>query len=217
MTSLTRNPEAAAAALVDPRTSNRVSEMLRRSSLEVNDDDDSLLDEDASATAIATALFGSQPNNTLSGHEIAINKPKASDRLYNSAMTIDEYMRNSNGAVDDRSEKMDEVSKCSWARSFQSIDSCSMTSAHSLGKIGGDNKDLNGRQKKMGHAKSTKDSKMSMISELTDIDNNPRKSNRSLSSRARKMNDAKTLNSNISMFSELTDMTGDFSTLSLKK
>merc|ERR1712157_296416 len=49
VTSLTRNPEAAAAALVDPRTSNRVSEMLRRSSLEVNDDDDSLLDEDASA------------------------------------------------------------------------------------------------------------------------------------------------------------------------
>merc|ERR1712232_257353 len=197
VTSLTRNPEAAAAALVDPRTSNKVPEMLRRSSLEFNDDDDSLLNEDASATAIATA----------------------SDRLHNSAMTIDEYMRHNNGDVDDRSAKMDDVSKCSWVRSFQSIDSCSMTSAHSLGKIGGgdNDKDLNGRQKKMGHAKSMKDSKMSMISELTDFDNDPCKSNRSLSSRARKMNDAKTLNSNISMFSELTDMTGDFSTLSLKK
>lgn len=222
MTSLTRNPEAAAAALVDPRTSNKVSEMLRRSSLEFNDDDDSLLNEDASATAIATALFGNQPNNVLSGHEVAVkkkSKAKASDRLHNSAMTIDEYMRHNNGDVDDRSAKMDDVSKCSWVRSFQSIDTCSMTSAHSLGKIGGgdNDKDLSGRQKKMNHAKSMKDSKMSMISELTDFDNDPRKSNRSLSSRARKMNDAKTLNSNISMFSELTDMTGDFSTLSLKK
>jgi len=214
---LTHNPAAAAAALVDPRTPNEVATMLRRQSMETNpNDDDSLLNDEASARGIATALFGRQPNQVLSGHQIAVGRKAATDKLHNSAMTLEEYIK-TNNVTEDRTEKMDEVSNCSWVQSFQSIDSCSMTSAHSLGKIGGLDNDLNNRQKKMGHAKNVKDSKMSMISELTDYDENPRKSSRSLTSRARKMNEAKNLNSNISMFSELTDMTGDFSALSLRK
>merc|ERR1712157_634208 len=129
-------------------------------------------------------------------------------------MTLEEYMK------DDRSEKMDDMSKCSWVQSFQSIDSASMTSDHSLGKIGGDNaKDLNnGRQKKMSMAKSNKDSKMSCISELTDYDNDIKKSNRTLkSNRSRKMEEAKKLHSNVSMLSELTEFTNDFSAMSIKK
>merc|ERR1719410_777105 len=121
---------------------------------------------------------------------------------------MDEFLdmiKNDEKSLDSRFEMMDEMSKSSWVRSFQSIDTVSMASAHSLGKIADVDIKNKSRNEKM------EQSKMSIISELTDLDGGLDISKKSLLSRTRKMEKAR-LNqsnkSNISMFSDVTDMTG---------
>merc|ERR1712157_152771 len=198
------DPATAAAALLDPNTSEAVIEALKKAAK----NDDISIDENASAAAIATALFGPK-NDQHKGKVItggrrhsAVPDESVSNenaRLYKSAATLDEYFNDD----DLKSLKMDDTT--SWVQSFQSMDTSSM-GTHSLGQIGESRKELKKKQ----------NSKMSMISELTDAEPNP-KSTRSMQSRTHKMEVAKNLNSNISMLSELTDMTGDFSILSLNK
>lgn len=265
--SLVQNPEAAAAALLDPRTSDGLAKVLRKLSSLGSGDDDSI-DEEASVRAIARSLgFADQPlkhddklhqpSNVRSEYN---NIPKTEKPLAMKTDSMDDLIRSMLQDEDfDRLEKMDNMSKCSWLRSFQSIDTISMESisdANSLGKI--DNADIhnNGRssrkqmmeqpsrKQKMEQMDALGNSKMSIISELTDYETmleskrslmsrtrkmekaKGLKSNRSdyeamldskksLLSRARKMEKTQGVQSNISMMSELTDMTGDFSNLNL--
>jgi len=230
LSTLVNNPEAAAAALLDPRTSDGVATVLRKlSSLGTSGDDDSI-NEEASVRAIARSFgFADQPlkhddklrqpsnlrseyNNIPKTEKLSANKTDSMDDLIKSMLQEEDF---------DRLEKMDNMSKCSWLRSFQSIDTISMESMsdeNSLGKISNDEIHNNGRssRKQMMEQPSRKQkmeqmdafgncSKMSIISELTNYDETMLESKRSLLSRARKMEKAKGLQSNRSDYEAMLD------------
>lgn len=175
---------------IDGKENPLLNDYLQRMS-EATDDDMSI-DENASVSAIARALF----KNVQKDDEMSIvDFLKSRDKM--------------GGDLD--SIFSETMSKCTWAQNINlDVD---LMSAHSLGRVGNDEAHMPDfipsfeRNQKMKYAKSNASS-MSMFSELTD-----KASDSGLNrNRAAKMAQGKK-NSNVSMLSELTDMTGGFSNL----
>lgn len=164
-------------------------------------EDDMSIDENASVAAIAKALF-------------------KNSRVEDDNMSLVDFLQSDNTLDGDLDSVFtDTMSKFSWTKGLDMGNE--MMSQHSLGRIGAKNnpdmfpdyvRSSNNRNSNMKYAKSNA-STMSMLSEMTDIleDGGHTRSIASMS-RAAKMKKGKE-ESNISMLSELTDMTGGFSNL----
>jgi len=195
---------AIAVALLNKQIQGEESPLLTRylkKLAEAPNDDDMSIDENASVTAIAKALFKNV-------------KPDDDE------MTFTDFLQSGETLCGDLDSIFtDTMSKCSWVKPFQ-LDT-DMMSTHSLGRIG-ENSKVNDMHfpsfnQKYKYAKSN-NSTMSMLSEITDILEDGKSYPRSVttnSSRAAKMKAGKK-ESNMSMLSELTDMTENFSHFDIK-
>jgi len=156
------------------------------------DDDDMSIDENASVAAIAKALFKNAASN-------------------DDNMSIADFLTSEKEMAGDLDSIFsDTMSKNTWAKNIN-LDT-DLMSAHSLGRIGENGEPMPNfiprlRSNRMKYAKSNA-STMSGISEMTDHHEDR------VMSRATKMAKGKE-SSNISMMSELTDLTGGFSTMGL--
>lgn len=203
---------AVAVALLNARNTGEDNPMLKqylKMMAESNTDSDDLsIDENASVAAIARSLFKNVDNDDLDDVSIA------------------DLVRSSEDLTDIRSFMDNMSTSSSWLNEYNNDHD--MNSLHSLGRIRENAADAHGlvapdpipsSDLRVGRLKNVKSNKsdMSMISELTSTDVGEDFTQRkfpSFSSRTQGMKSTKT-NSNISMMSELTDMTGDLSNLEL--
>lgn len=178
---------AIAVALLNKQVNGEESPLLTaylKKIAEAPKDDEMSLDENASVTAIAKAIFKNSNNDS-------------------DDMSIVEFLQSDDKLIGDLDSIFsDAMSKYSWARSFN-MDPDQMTT-HSLGRIGVIPETIESGQQ-ADYAKSNNGSE-SLLSEVRSVS--------SSMSRASKMKAAKK-GSNMSMLSELTDMTGTFSNLDI--